>query len=75
MSDPERHLDDQRTCDVCGAAVTSHRRTCAGDGRVHRHGMVHTILRGSTNDLVFLGVECGCADKDALRWGKTDAAV
>jgi len=66
-------MTDERCCDVCGQAVTHFRRVCAGDGRVHRHGMVHTLLRGSTNDLVYLGVDCGCADKDASKWGRSDA--
>ena len=55
-------------CEICGKEVATFKRECDGDGRIHHHGRVHTSLRGSTNDLALVGVECGCAEADAATW-------
>jgi hypothetical protein len=58
-------------CDICHMAVPNTKRSCSGDGSPgHHHGMVHTLLRGRTNDLAFVGVECGCAEKDVAAWAE-----
>lgn len=57
-------------CEICGAVVQTFKRACDGDGRVHHHGLVHTRLRGESNDLALVGVECGCADRDRASWAK-----
>lgn len=58
----------RQSCDICKAEVKEFKRTCDGDGRVHHHGAIHTILRGSTNDLALVGKDCGCGEKDARGW-------
>lgn len=55
-------------CEICDTEVSSLKRICDGDGRVHHHGAIHTSLRGSTNDLAYVGKECGCAEKDRQGW-------
>ena len=61
-------------CDICGKSgmlVQTFKRSCDGDGSPgHHHGMVHTLLRGRTNDLARVGVECGCAEKDRAAWAQ-----
>lgn len=52
-------------CEICNTNKGS-AHICNGDGRRHRHGAVHTYLRGNTNDLAWL---CGsCHDKDRQAW-------
>jgi len=56
-------------CDICKQKVQTFKTACDGDGSPgHHHGMVHTLLRGRTNDLAYVGAECGCAEKDAATW-------
>lgn len=57
-----------KTCDICHQTVATYKRVCDGDGGIHHHGRVHTSLRGETNDLAFVGVECGCAAADTATW-------
>jgi hypothetical protein len=57
-------------CEICGKEVEHLKRICDGDGQVHHHGAVHTMLvNGSTrNHLALVGVECGCAILDKTLW-------
>jgi hypothetical protein len=60
------------TCDICqrsGMLTGDFKRACDGDGSPgHHHGMVHTLLRGRTNDLAAVGISCGCAERDRIKW-------
>ena len=57
-------------CETCKKEVKSFKHYCDGDYKVHGHGAVHTFLRGNINDLAYIGIECGCAEKDKIAWNE-----